>query len=469
MTTHPIRRFVALSAQGRWAWQRRARILLLATVFALAAPAAQAVIGSLDAVPAATLLLPYFEVDLAAPQGATTTLSVLNGGEAPVIVHFTLWTDLAVPTHGWDAYLTGYDAMVVDLRQLFVAGTVPATSHSNTTLSPVGLFSLALNPATGVGAGTTSCDDLLPVPTLPAGFLAHLQAAHTGQPSMSVFGGLCAGRDLGDNVARGFLTVDVMRACSLAQPGDAGYFADGGLGLATDENVLVGDYVLSRPGDGVADGGPLVHLEASASDPRTQPGQYTFYARLSGGADNREPLGSVFWARFSQLPPPGEQTSLLYWRDPKGPVAPFNCALGQPAPFPLGQNQLVVFDEQENPNLLGPLRPLPAASGRVAVGGGALPVPFNSGWFYLNLNTAIAGNPVGFGVIAQSWVRAVHEKPNTYAYGADGMLAAGVVDLLDPRIPTCDGAPDAAACGSIPLFADGFESGNTTAWSLTVP
>jgi len=51
--------------------------LVLVGALALAAPMS-AVICTIDAVPAATLLLPYFEVDLNNPNGLTTLFSVNN-------------------------------------------------------------------------------------------------------------------------------------------------------------------------------------------------------------------------------------------------------------------------------------------------------------------------------------------------------------------------------------------------------
>ncbi|MBV8200992.1 MAG: hypothetical protein JOZ15_10265, partial [Acidobacteria bacterium] len=58
---------------------------------------AGAVICTIDAVPAATLLLPYFEVDLNNPNGLTTLFSVNNASATAVLVHVVIWSDLSVP------------------------------------------------------------------------------------------------------------------------------------------------------------------------------------------------------------------------------------------------------------------------------------------------------------------------------------------------------------------------------------
>lgn len=61
---------------------------LAVCLLALAVPA-RAEIGTIDAVPAATLLLPYFEVDLTNPNGITTLFSVNNASASAAVAHVT--------------------------------------------------------------------------------------------------------------------------------------------------------------------------------------------------------------------------------------------------------------------------------------------------------------------------------------------------------------------------------------------
>ena len=68
-------------------------ILLLFTAFAVPASAA---LCNLDVVPAATLLLPYFEVDLNNPNGLNTLISVNNSSAQAVLAHMTIWSDLSI-------------------------------------------------------------------------------------------------------------------------------------------------------------------------------------------------------------------------------------------------------------------------------------------------------------------------------------------------------------------------------------
>ncbi|HYL04398.1 MAG TPA: hypothetical protein VE075_00045, partial [Thermoanaerobaculia bacterium] len=85
---------------------------MLAGLLLFAAPA-MAVICTIDAVPSATLLLPYFEVDLNNPNGLTTLFSVNNASATAILVHVVMWSDLSVPVLDFNIYLTGYDVQSV--------------------------------------------------------------------------------------------------------------------------------------------------------------------------------------------------------------------------------------------------------------------------------------------------------------------------------------------------------------------
>ncbi len=67
----------------------------------LAMPAAGGALAGncrVDDQPAASLLIPFFEVDLEDPRGKTTLFSVNNGGAKPALARVVLWTDWGVPT-----------------------------------------------------------------------------------------------------------------------------------------------------------------------------------------------------------------------------------------------------------------------------------------------------------------------------------------------------------------------------------
>jgi hypothetical protein len=380
---------------------------------------------NLDVNPAATLLLPYFEADLDVADGSNTIFSINNAFSSAALAHVTLWSDLSVPVLDFNVYLTGYDTQTLDMRQILL-GNLPQNASDGQdpadTISPQGPLSQDINFA--------SCTGQLPLPTLPGIFLTHLRNSLTGQAS-PIFSGRCASRDLGDGIARGYVTVDVVNNCTLLFPTDTGYFVNGGGGAATNDNVLWGDYTYVNPSKGTAEGNTLVHIEANGTSPETSvAGQYTFYGRYVGwsAADNREPLSTTFGVRYQ-----AQKSDLIVWRDSKTVVNPFTCGTN-PAFFPLGQEALVAFDEQESASVLPSsavspspnafTRPFRSETQRVRVGSGALPIPYTSGWAYLNLNTTVtpAGAvPAEDPAAAQAWVSVVSKGDGRYAVGYDAM------------------------------------------------
>jgi hypothetical protein len=396
---------------------------------------ALAVICTIDEVPAATLLLPYFDVDLGNPNGETTLFSINNASATAVLAHIVVWSDLSVPVLDFNIYLTGYDVQTINLGDILRNGVLPRTASAGQdpgdTISPKGQFSQDINFA--------SCSGLLPPPNLPSNFVRHLQLSLTGQAS-PVLGNRCAGRNLGDNVARGYITVDTVNSCTLLFPGDPGYFGAGGTGIATNQNVLWGDYFYVNPGANFADGNPLVHIEASATNPQTSTsGQYTFYGRYDAftAADNREPLSTSFAVRYLNGGVFSGGTDLIVWRDSKVNQTAFTCPAqqGRPSWYPLGQEGIVIFDEQEQPQVpqTFPVSPQPPQSGIIPfpaeaqsthVGGADFPVPFDFGWLYLDLNTTVAAAgsvPPEDPAAAQAWVTARMTAQGRFSVGFDAV------------------------------------------------
>jgi len=379
---------------------RRAAALLAVAVLAVALAfpsSAGAAACALDNPPAATLLLPYFEVDLGHPSGLTTLFSINNASATAILANVTLWTDLGIPTLSFTVYLTGYDIQTINIRDL-LAGQLPQTAtdgqdHAD-TISPQGQFSQDVNFA--------SCNGLLPPQAVTGIALADLQAAHTGGPGSARE---CLSQIFGDGRARGFITIDTVSSCSttVRSPRDAGYFGIGSTGRATAQNVLWGDFFLVDPDNNFAEGENLVRIEALPG--RFAGGSLTFYGRFVGysAADEREPLATVWATRFVNGAGFDGGTHLVTWRDPEGPSTPWNCGGLRPEPwYPLPSEDVVIFDEQENPELpfVCPFTcppnsrpsPFPAVANRVTIGrtSTGMPVPFDFGWLYFNL-----GDPSG--------------------------------------------------------------------------
>jgi len=390
----------------------------VALAFGAAAPPARAEGGAHIAnEPAATLLLPYFEVSVpkkvgGKPKGTTTVFTLHNADDVGVLARVNLWSDLGVPVSFFHVYLTGYDVQTIDLAEI-LAGRLPQTASAGQ--DPADLIS-PLGPVSTSDINYASCADFLPPDPLPSESIEHLRASLTGKPSV-LFGNQCLGRDYGEKkpIARGYVTVDTVNSCTLLFP-DSIYFAT----TATDQNVLFGDWFIADK-QGVY-GDALVHIRADAAE--FVPGDYTFYARQVGAVatDHRQPLATNFGGRFANdkkdpLFPRG--TSAIVWRDVKATSqAPFDCA-SAPSFFPLAQEQIVAFDDEENaevPQLpavppLPPdiILPFPGAAQRASIGTPEFPVSFARGWLYLNLNTTVIGQPpISDPAAAQGFVTMLH-------------------------------------------------------------
>ncbi len=480
---------------------RRVLFTLFFASLTVAGVPASAEMCTLDDVPAATLLLPYFEVDLDAAPGAgvNTVFTIHNAFATPTIAHLALWTDWSQPTTSFDIFLTGYDVQTVDLYEFFVAGNLPVTADeqgdqgqdggrvADPTSSCDGTVDSCSphgdNPSwdgsfTGNGAlREIDCLQIFPFfvnPILTGTGLTSRQAKHTGQQ----VNGSCFGADHGDNLARGYITIDNADTCSLIFPfeADLDYFSDGvNPGIASNANQLWGDWYFVDPGNPeILQVDSLVHIEAddAFTSASTATGQ-TFYGRYTGdlgGIDNREPLASSWGFSYRQgfL---GLVTDLVVWRDSTADDQSFDagyaCGSGPgtgPDWHPLDQNQVVCFNQTEGAvEICTDADCLPLETQRLALGTGDFDVPFDAGWCRLDLN--VAGPPISLGrppsppgppVVAQSWVGATVRE---HGVVTGGLNAVALSHACEEPVETI----------AIDIFADSFESGDTSAWSTTLP
>ena len=240
---------------------------------------------------------------------------------------------------------------VVDLRRMMpevLAGVLPRTASDGQdpadSISPQGQYSQDVNFA--------SCQGILPLPPIPVTLIEHLRAAHTGASSAILNG--CSGRALGDNRARGYITVDAVNSCTLLFPSDPGYFGPGG--VASSANVLFGDYFIVDSPQNAARGDELVRIEAFPG--RFHPNESTFYGRFRYGGstnyqavDDREPLATTWATRFLEGGVFDAGVSFVVWRDPRVPTAAFPCNSVPPLQ---GLESFIAFDEEENAELPTP-------------------------------------------------------------------------------------------------------------------
>jgi hypothetical protein len=373
--------------------------------------------------PAATLLLPYFEVEIAAPL-RTTLFTVTNVSSRPQVAHITLFTDYAYPVLSFNLYLTPYDAQPINLYDVLVRGVIAADA----------------------GPPGTACARLateVPKP-LQADVLTALIIGKN-----STCPGTTAAPPIGSphaTMAVGYATIDVVRDCTSTMPTSEAYFRDELL----FDNVLIGEYQTFDPGTRAAVGGPMVHIRAipeggpagSPAVPTALP--YTFYTRYLGnlapGFDRRQPLPSSFAARFVQSST--FHTRYKIWREGARGGLP-SCAgyrgtnqFADPPTNTTAGNSFLPFtevmrwDEHGNAFDYGgqvvfcppviPTLVLPSASSTLTTEevypSFAGLTDDVAGWMYLNLDTRLVEGPPR---PSQSWVVVSMSLPGLYEVDFD--------------------------------------------------
>lgn len=375
-------------------------------------PGARAELCAMDAVPAATLLLPYFEVDVTNPSGKTTVFSINNAVAQATLAHVTLWTDFAMPTLNFDVYLTGYDVQSFNVRDL-LRGVLPQTAIASQDPGDV------ISPR-----GSLSEDTDFPgcpiVNVLPPVLGDSLIRAHQGLDAPP-YGG-CVAFPHADGLARGYVTVDVVSRCSVSAPADEGYFT----GTAAFDNRLWGSYFFVDPAGNSAQQENLVHIEA-CDDPANCPfeaGNATFYGRfLSAAEDRREPLPKTFAVAYVDGGAFSGGTRLAVWREPSRPSGNLGaCPLRFPDWFPLAELALS-FDEAENsktecdgPGFDPPsLGCFPLVSQQLIFGQGVMPASDKLGF--------LAGDFgwLRFDLGLQGWVTAVLTADERFSVASDAV------------------------------------------------
>lgn len=381
------------------------------------------------ALPAATLLLPYFEVN-PFTRATDTFFTFTNVSPSPQIISVTFWTDRAFPVLTFNIFLTGYDAQALSAYDIVVNGVLPATSPS----TGPGSRSLANNSNQNFLPAAVSACSGMPT-TIPSSVaLSVLNALTIGS-----YGAVSGIGNSHPSLALGYVTADVVATCSSNNPTSPSYF-----NALLFDNVLLGDYMIletsSTSGIPVM-ASPMVHIRATPSGgpaglvvPTNLP--YTFYDRYTpAGArsmDRRQPLPSTFAARFIEAGGIGSiNTTFTIWREGLSGSSASSSAYAPNAAIPA--TEMVRFDEHENPSVAGS-GTLPATS-RPATSSVSFP-PFLSpagdvaGWMYLNLNnggsSAYSGRGAGsaYQGVSQNWVNAQMYTSGTTAYGWEMQVVA---------------------------------------------
>jgi len=359
------------------------RTLLAAILFVIAPLAHAANECDISLRPAATLLLPYFEVSLQ-PGGTTTLFTITNTTKTPQIARVTMWTDLGFPALRFNVFLTGYDVAPINLYDILVNGFIGSPGAGTSNHAIPGDISLPndANPHF-LPSATNNCAALPGL--IPRDYILPLQALFTTGRSDYPFPH-CNFLGLTHADAAGYLTIDVAATCGTSDVTQAAYWDE-----LLDDNVLTGDYEIVDAKSGLATGSPLVHIRAMDGLPKT------FYERYAPkpGRDKRQPLPSVVALRT--LFGAGFRTRLLIWAQPRPAAAVCDDSNNRAFDF----HQIVTFDEHENNWRLD--------TANYVEGGGPPAVPVSSSpdmaYFESRPNTGDAGGwmYLDFGA-EQAWV-----------------------------------------------------------------
>ncbi len=382
--------------------------------------------------PAATLLLPYFEVDLGSAAGQSTTVfSITNTGRLPQAVRVTLWTDYGYPAFTFPVYLTGYDQQVINLFDVIARGAIAPEDGTGSDVSPLGELSrnaegeVLDNP----GLNEASCRSL--AVNLPSIFVQRIRQAFTlGRIPSTVIDGGCENIGGAHAKAVGYATIDVVGSCDFTLPTQPSYFTS----HIRYDNVLTGDYQQIDGANDFAQGGPLVHIRAisggSSSRPQAPPFPRTFYGHLqpaaSRTADRRQPLPSRFAARWIEGSGASFETFYKIWRG-VDTAATATCAQ-YAANGQMPVMDIIRFDEEENLETLEdpPLSNPPSQKDPRFPATSLLNVrqseslPDNTqgavgGWMYFNLHNR------GEGPAAQAWVTASMRSEGRFSVDTDAI------------------------------------------------
>jgi hypothetical protein len=405
--------------------------------------------------PAATLLLPYFEVDFHSPQSSaqTTLFTVINTNHLPAIARVTLWTDYAFPVLDFNIFLTGYGMQSINLYDVIRNGVIPRTS--GTIGSSRGALSAGNNgnPNIAESAGM-SCLDLPGI--IPSTLIADVQSSLT-----TGFATACGPNRVGGTHANavGYATIDIVNSCTSTLPNSGTYYASEIL----FDNWLIGDYQQIRGAGNDAVGNPMVHIRAvpeggpAGSLPTGVTNlPYTFYARyvLNTGTgalnppfrDRRQPLPATFAARYiDDVKAAG--TDYRIWREGRELVgAPAGYGVGAStaaasctsvivnATIPIAE--IVRFDEHENITVFidwfgNPLFFVEgvrlSAASTTSIRSALFPPVSNAddigGWLYFNLNSGITAGLYRYpdpGLrSSQNWVVVSMYAENRYSVDFD--------------------------------------------------
>lgn len=223
---------------------------------------------------AATLLIPYWEVDAVDPAGIDTLVGIINVHDYAVVAHVVSWNVDSWPTFDFNIYLTPYDVVTFSMRQIIINGVFPNNFcggdpsfvfvDGSIDCDGNGRYLDGTNPG-GIFSVGTYVMDIACYSAQSSIWIEDKQIKH----SIASYDGPT------DNYV-GYLTIDTALACNGALGlSDVRYVTPNQLdstppfdGLTPDHsiidqtNALMGDFFYYDNTNMVGDGYPAVHIEA---------------------------------------------------------------------------------------------------------------------------------------------------------------------------------------------------------------
>jgi hypothetical protein len=363
--------------------------MVLVALFAVAG-SASAVTCTVDQRPAATLLVPWFQVTFnpdGSPQTATspslqpaldTIVTIGNASSAPTIAHVAVYNDRSVMVLDFNVALTGFDVQSMRMSTV-LSGTLPSTpittSHvsavndvcqrnSAAAVYPVGFLRVRPNAPTSPEDNTLATA-LYPVPAFQQGGGFQLDTLDSLDAQIPDALGCSAPIDrVISGLIHGYMTVDMVNYCNLSNAQDPAYYLNDAIGM---ENNLFGEVIFTSSTGIPTYGASTVNIEADRSFSNlANGGQFdqtaiartrTFYGRYwspvtetfctncgtgvsptdlaviapwdRGFGDEREPLGLKYAARYFEGG--GVTSNWIVWRASASVGA--GGAIGQAATF----------------------------------------------------------------------------------------------------------------------------------------
>jgi hypothetical protein len=276
---------------------------VLVALFAVAG-SASAVTCTVDQRPAATLLVPWFQVTFnpdGSPQTTTspalapafdTIVTIGNASAAPTIAHVSVFNERSVLVLDFNIALTGFDIQAMRMSEI-LRGNLPSTpitkshvSNKDTPLSqaqqgqggsggdfdvcqrnslaavyPVGFLRVRpLSPT--APEDNTLATALYPVPAFTQGGTFQIATLDSLDATADSLGCTASTDGVISGLIHGYMTIDMVNYCNLSNPSDPLYYANDAIGM---ENNLWGEVIFTSSTGIPTYGASTVNIEADRS------------------------------------------------------------------------------------------------------------------------------------------------------------------------------------------------------------